>query len=263
MKRLVATFLLAVVIVPHVLFAAEATNSHSTALARASIQYWSITDASQSGLDYTSDHTEVFWLKLTTAPGSGVEYFLNGKYSSGGNQRSWTYTYEDSGGTKQFHVRTSANGSTVSEGTLATTLNASTWYHLAFAYDASAGDIEVFVNGSSVGTITGLNNSLFNSSGAFEIGTFNNGDGNSTNGQFDSYLSYAADLDSTQVAALYTTPCNPSTTNLTSWWQFNNNGDDSQGSNDLTNNNSATFTTDAAYTCASAAPNPADVIFFD
>jgi hypothetical protein len=245
MKKFVA--LVALILLPlNFAFAAtEASNTFSTSLS-GSTQYWSA-----AAPTYTGDHTEICWVKMAAQP-SNANWALVSKYAGAGSQRSWLYDYEDSSGTKSLHVRTSSNGSTVLEGGINQTLTTGTWYGIAWVYTASAGTIQIYVNASSIGTVSSLATSLLSSTAQYQLGG-NSDLGWYTNGQLDGCLSYAAALSGAQVSALYNTPCAPSATNLTSWFQFNNNGNDSQGSNNLTNNNSATFSSNVAYSCASAA----------
>lgn len=225
-------------------------NTHSTLLTRSSSQYWGIADT--ASLDFTGNFTITFWVRPNSTP--TTEWAFASKYTSGGNQRSWVYNYEDNAGTKRIHVRTSSDGTSVTEDTFDTTLSSGTWYHLAFAYN-TAGTIGLYINGSLSDTMTATT-SLFNSSADFQIGSFNAGDW-FFDGNFNDIRVYSATLDATAIGSVYTTPCTLYTTNLVSQWFISNTGNDQFGSNNLTGVNSPTFSTDVAYSCSVGPTNVA------
>lgn len=227
-------------------------NIYSTDLEKSSSQYWSVADT--ASLSITGDMTLEMWVKLESAP-SNSTYCLARKYAEGGNNRSYMFRYQDTGGTKRFEFRqsTSGTGASTSVITYNYTLSTATWTHLAFAYDASAGEIEVFINGVSNGTATGVRTSVYDGTAPFEIG------GNSSDGDyFDGLIKDVRVWNDIRTG----TEINDNKSNcdlsvseagLVSWWKFENDGTDATSNgNDLTNNNSATFSTDVPYTCASA-----------
>lgn len=255
-------FLILVALFPQVTFA---SNTHSTNLERDNSQYWSITDASQTGLDLTADHSIAFWVRNESAPTTAAtnkEWSFAQKYTGSSGQRGFLYNYEDDGaGTKRFHFRTSANGNTVLEGTIDYDLGTGSWNHVCIVYDGSATDHDLYINGAAVGTSTTAASSIVNNAQPFIIGaspgTFT---GNGYyDGDFDEYLVYNTELTSADCKALYDDPCNPSTTSLVSRWDFDNDGNDdpTNGSgNDLSGTNSPTFTTTTAFSCGGAAATP-------
>lgn len=254
--RFIASLLLAFVLSPYaVLAAAETSNSHSTDLESGSSQYWSIADGTQSGLDGGSMTISV-WAKFESLPASGDTYALVGKRNGTGNQRSYYAYIVNSSGTYRMGLQTDNDGTAPVDVTGdGITITTGVWYNFQFKYTSGTGAIAFYQDNVAKGTGTG-ETSIFNSTSGFNIGRIDDGVFY-FDGLIDSVLFYNAALDDTTRGALYTAPCDPSTTSLVSWWRFNNDGNDSQGSNNLTNNNSATFSTDVAYSCASAA-SPAD-----
>jgi hypothetical protein len=137
-----------------------------------SSQYFSITDGSQSGLDLTGNYSFSIWVNLESQPATNSDRPLLIKYDPTGNQRGYYIAYQDSGGTKRFESRISTDGTGVATTikTLNYTLSTATWTHLVFAFTASTGTMEVFVDGSSIGSMTGHGTSIFNNTAAFRIG---------------------------------------------------------------------------------------------
>jgi len=134
---------------------------------RSNSEYLSITDASQTGLDLTNDFSVSMWINPESLS-SGIENNLVGKYANASNQRSYTFSYYPN--TTIFRMYNSSNGINVSNADISYSLSTGTWYHVVGVYDASAGSIQVYVNGSSVSTATGLNTSIYNSSAPFHVG---------------------------------------------------------------------------------------------
>lgn len=134
-----------------------------------------ITDASQTGLDLTSDFTVMNWFKLEST--NGEPSFFS-KWNATGNQRSFIIGF-----TNQTNVQmgASANGSTqlFKNGTVSS-VSLGTLYQFFLSYDASAGTADVYIYTTSGTlhdsvTITGLPTSILNSSADFNLGTIQTG----------------------------------------------------------------------------------------
>jgi len=168
-------------------------------------EYLSIADASQTGLDFTGDMSISCWINLESLPSTNQTRDFIAKYNTTGNNRSYIYRFQDVGGTKMFEVRNSTDGTGAN--TSIATLNYSdfsvgTFYHLVFAYSATSGTCAVYVNGSSVGTITGLKTSIYNGSAIFEVGS--NGEATATyDGIIDEVAIYSRTLHYGDVLDLY------------------------------------------------------------
>lgn len=129
-----------------------------------------IADASQSGLDFTSDFSFSAWVKPETQHDGAIFY------KWGASQAAYGLIYVDISGTYKlrFNGYSTGGGSNITYD-WTQTLSNSTWYHIVFRFDAlghTSGDgtAEVFVNGSSIGTITnGSYTGSSNTTGAFSI----------------------------------------------------------------------------------------------
>jgi hypothetical protein len=165
-------------------------------------EYLSIADASQTGLDITGNLSTSFWVKIENAPSSGVSMSVFAKYVTGGNQRGYALSYNNSSGTYQFTVRTSTNGTASTFGTVNYTLTAGSWFHVANVYTAAAGTWQIYVNGVSAGTVTALGTSLFNNTAAFKIGYEADFDG-AFDGLIDEFGIWSRAISAGEVAALY------------------------------------------------------------
>lgn len=233
---------------------AASTNTHSTDLERDSSQYWSIADGAQAGLDITGNLSISLWFKPESAPAANTQHILASKYLPTGNNRSYIFYYEDSGGTKQLTFGVSSDGTSgnTTSGSISQTLSAATWYHLAVVYTAGSGSAEIFVNGSSIGTISSLKTSIFDGGGAFQIGNHHNASAYA-DGLIDDARIWSRALSGGDVSSLHSAPGSFNNgSSLEGWWKFDNDADDDSGNgNTLDNNNSATFSTDAAYTGSS------------
>lgn len=243
------------------LFAAETTNSHSADLEGSSSQYWSITDAGQTGLDVSADASFGVWVKLESSPPSGEWDTWFSKWGAGATA-AYFLGYRNNAGTFQIYWNSTADCSN-SDGTVSInqTLTEGTWYHIMYVKTGTS--LEIFVDNTSIGTGT-VGATICDSTAPFLFGAFDN-TGSPTwfsDGLIDGVTVFNDDLTSGERSTLYSDPCNPPTTDLVSWWQFNNDGNDSDGSNNLTNNNSITFSsTDKAYTCVAAATGADDTSF--
>jgi hypothetical protein len=251
-----------------------AANTHSTDLERTSDQYWSVANASQTGLDNLANFSVSGWVNVETAPASG-EFMSLASFDTvspftGG--RAFEFYYRNNGGTLQFLTQVFEDVSGVrTDNSYTVNLGTATWKHVVLTFDgsqsAAADKISVYVDKTEIAAAAssnvggGATRSGNMTDGQFTIGT---GAEDPTNTAFDGLrdevLFYSSTLNQTAVDALFDTPCTPSSTNLVSRWAFDNDGNDSQGSNTLTNNNSATFTTDAPFACAAPAASATPIV---
>jgi len=256
MRRFIVTLLLFLSILPA--SALASSNNFSTTLASASSQFWSITNAAQTGLNPTDVVSFSGWVKFTTLPGSGTFAVFLAKSGSGGipNRQYVMEFYNDPGAggtTLLVYFYDGVEGGADSCQTANLGLSTGVWYQFGVSWTASTQTGTVYENGSSITcSFSNNGNTTINSTTQpFEIGQNAQGDGY-INAKIDEVLFYHAAIGGTVMGNLYTNPCAPSATNLVSEWSFENNGNDSAGSNTLTNNNSATFTSDTPFTCTTA-----------
>jgi len=248
------------------------SNTYSTDLESSSTQYWSITDASQSGLDLTSnDFTISAWINVEsiTDNGCGSDAILTivNKGSGQANKQQYILSVCDSaaGGSawayQGGHSHNCTNTPNLVQSSNFTGATA-TWFHtvmVASSTSPNVGDIAFFTNGALTSFHAAADNSYAcDSDQDFQIGEAT---ASATYDPFDGLIDdvrvWSRALTEAQINSLYTDPCNfDDGVNLMGRWLFDNNGNDDNATttpNNLTNNNSATFSTTVAYSCGAAA----------
>ena len=218
-----------------------ANTSYSIDLEASSTQYLSRGDSAP--LDITGNLTMECYIRLETAPASGSDYVILGKWNSTGNQRSYIMSLFNDAGTHKIRFSTSSDGIANSSNTVTPSANFSlnTWYHIAVLYTASSGQFELTVNGVSKGTGGSLATSLFNGTAEFRIGA--RGDGAEYfDGMIDDVRVWNATRMVAQILANYQVELVGNETNLQAYWKLNNALTDSTANGlTLTNNGSAIF----------------------
>ena len=271
MKKLLVAFLIVLALPLNVI--AE-VNTHSTDLELSSSQFWSITDASQTGLDLGADASISLWVNMESTPASGDYQALVNK-DNGSTQRSYEFLYFNNGGTLQlwWYVFGAVDASVFSRAYYNVNLGTATWHHIACTFDGNganaAAKLDCYLDGSSVAEnssadVGGGATSVANSSADFLVGKTEDGT-RYFDGLVDDVRVWSRTISSTDVSNMYTDSCSFSNgASNQGWWRFDNNGNDSSSNgNNLTNNNSATFSTTVAYTCASASSPAQDLIMFE
>jgi len=223
-------------------------NTHSADLESGSSQYFSITDASQTGLDFSGDFTIEFWVKIESV-GSKAQYFtMKGNSGSGG---TWYGVLMDTDRSVTLAVDNGSSNTTVNAP--AGTMPVGVWTHVAVKRDSTTG--YVLINGLQVATDTVHNNSMATSDpliiggrwsgGAISIGSNSRFvDGLMNDVRYWSDVRTDAEIQDNIGADTLA-----SEAGLVGRYKFNNNAEDSSSNgNDLTANNSPTYTTDIPYT---------------
>lgn len=166
---------------------------------RANSEYLNKSD--NVSLSITGDMSLSLWVKIESQVSAGtVEYNLCSKYLPSTN-RSWGFAYIHNGGTYALQVITSSTGSTIKYGNITQTLTPGSWHHIVYLYDASASSIEIYVDGSSIGTIGSLTSSLYDGTAAFELGAQN---GSYTlDGVLDEVGLWSKKLSGSEISDLY------------------------------------------------------------
>lgn len=221
---------------------AQAVNTHSMDLERSSSQHLSIADT--SALDIAGDMTIEAWVKRESTGTHTIVCKMDGGAGSSG--RSYCLTLELTGANAiDFLI---SNGSTHHWGSVSQAVSTGSWHHIAVVYTASAGSVEFFYDGSSLGTQTGYPTSINNSSETFRIGI--NGDSGSVgvdyfDGLMDDVRLWSIARTSTEISDDMDIELNGNETGLNGYWKLNNSLTDSTSNgNSLTNNNSAIFSSD-------------------
>lgn len=223
-------------------------NASSTDLENASSQYWSIADASQTGLDFSDAFTLSLWFKLESLPSTSSspgEYYFVSKWSDP-SDLSYRLLYQSSDTLSRFYFSTSPDGSNPYNIIANQQISTGTWYHLAAKKSGTA--VEMFLNGVSIGSSNSFQTAVYNSAAAVGIG--GSATVGKTDGLMDDVRFWNRALTSTEISNLYSdAPTFYNGSNLQSWWKFEGNGNDTSGiGNTLTGQNSPTFSSDVPYT---------------
>jgi|TARA_Y100000310_G_scaffold248278_1_gene254090 hypothetical protein len=191
----------------------------------------SLSRADNADLRYlTADRTLECWIKPNDT--SGVQTVVS----------KWA-TYQDyilymNGSTLTFAVLADTSN------TVTTTVSSGTWTHVACTMDSSK-NLEMFINGSSVDTATSTG-TVATSTDIFIIGQ--NSSSNYYEGLIDEVRFWHEIRTGTEISNNYQKELTGSETNLVGYWKLNNDLlDATSNSYDLTNNNSATFSTDVPF----------------
>ncbi len=182
---------------------ASAKINNGADLELSSSNYFSIADASQSGLDITSDLSISLWVKLESQPGTDDCVALVSKYMNTGNQRSYVLDYCDVSGTTRLQSNISPDGSNSDVYAYNVTLNNSTWYHVVFTWDASGAQGKFYLNSSNVSSPTGTYTSIYNGTADLNIGAYFNGSIGWLDGFVDEVGVWSRVLNSSEVSQLY------------------------------------------------------------
>ena len=222
-------------------------NTHSTALASASKQYWSITKATQTGLDITGSMTIEAWVKFTTLPTSAAPVSIASRYQTA--DRAFILTIIESGGVYSIHLvlaKAASSNNDEGERSQTITLTTGTWIHLAAVFNATAETIEFFKNGTSLGSGDSATDHIYNGGQALEFGANSPHDRNYLNGKLDDIRIWNDVRTQSEIEDNMSVELVGDEDNLQGYWRFNNDAgvDQTSNDNDLTNNNSCTFNVD-------------------
>jgi hypothetical protein len=204
-----------------------------------------------ASISFTGDFTAEMWVKFDSDSGNPC---LICKYETSGNQKSW-FIQKDSSG-DSIHMTATSDGFTETSGSnVSWNPTLGQWYHVAAVYDASAGSAEFFVNGSSIGSSTGLPTSIYDGTATLNIGRY--GDAcciaNYLDGRIDEIRLWNVDRTAQQIADDYQLELTGSEANLVAYWPLNNSLEDATAqNNDLNNGTGATFSADIPPTLPAA-----------
>lgn len=221
-------------------------NNYSLEL-NGSNQYVQITDASQTGLDFSTAMTLEGWFRFNDISSTKAIF---SKRSFTNNNNGYQFHYSGAG---NLAVVLSSSG-TNSFSYLSTPAFAATtgvWYHFAVTFDGSAQEVKFFVDGSQYGsTITGTISSIFNNNSPFAIGVQSPG-GSLTN-YFDGLINNVRVWNVVRTESEINTNKNTVLTSgtglVSAWYSVNNDHNDlTSTGNDLTPVNSPTFSTDVPF----------------
>lgn len=187
--------------------------------------------ADDSSLKGMSKLTCSVWIKLNSLPAGNCQILdKNGTYRINVN----------SAGGVHFVVATTNNSwySTGTSVSASTTLTTGTWYNIIGVYDGS--HVKIYINGSLDGTgASAISGNIASNTNALYFGK--DVDANYMNGILDEVQVYNTALNAGQISALYASyvPANA----MISQWSFENNGNDSVASNNLTSYGGVSYAT--------------------
>jgi len=213
-------------------------NTRALNLVRASTQGGVITNAAQTGLNFTGDFTVESYIKLTSNTDS---MDLLTKWLGTGNQRSYIVRLSPASNLVELYV--SPDGTAVTSASISYTFpTAGTSFHIAVGYDASAGLMKLEINGVLINTATGtLATSIFNSTADVTVGYLTGGT-NAFNGVLDHYRVWGEYRSTADILANMNVSIVTDAANLKANWKFNGNLlDSTTNNNDLTAFNAPTY----------------------
>ncbi len=159
--------------------------SNAAHINSASTQYFSITDASQSGLDLVGDFSFSFWVKYATLPADGIRALHFTKYLRAGNQRSYYCGLLNDTGTYYMDLIISSDGAATNNPRVTWTPLTGTYYYFTVVFTAASSKTQFYINGAQQGADqTGTITSIKNGTAKFEIG-MNDGDESAQSYVFD------------------------------------------------------------------------------
>src|SRR3990167_878346 len=169
--------------------------------------------ASTQSLELVSDlgitngnMTYIAWVKITTAPGTGVNFGIVDK-TDGGVFVRYQLGYRDSGGVKQVMFRRDRAGMADGGYNENQTLTVDTWYQLAMTYDGT--NVQGYLNGATLGTATAASgNGSASAADGYVIGArVADGGGVNTdwcaNADIDDVAVFSRALSSTEISDFY------------------------------------------------------------
>ncbi len=224
-------------------------NTHSVDLELSSSQYLSITDGDQTGLDITGDISIEAWIKLEQLPSTaGAQFGVAGKYDDlDSSEQGYSLRIAD-GDDKLLMLfkDSSANLTRFSLDTAFDSDDVGEWLHIAVAVDVSAPSAVIYVNGQvSAHTATHTAaTSIDDVTAPFLIGNVT-GSSKYFDGKINELRVFNDIRTAQEILDNYKRQFDGAVAGCQGCWNFNNNLTDVSGNgNDLTNNNSATFSTD-------------------
>lgn len=140
---------------------------------RQNSEFLDISDASQSGLDITSDMSGSAWIRFEDHSADDYHFFT--KYESTGLEYSYHFQLNYTGGQDKLRFTNYSSGNPSSALVPWEPTN-EVWYNIGFSFDSSEGEVRFYVDGIQQGsTQTGLNTGIDDKAGNFEIGSIDGG----------------------------------------------------------------------------------------
>ena len=227
-------------------------NTNSINLEESSSQYLSITDANQTGLDFTGDFTLEAWIKIEQLPSTVSSRFriiCRDNITTGNRAYDLMINIDDK--IDLFYFDSNGKISYARIDTALTNSDVGVWMHIAVAVDVSSQTFLFYKNGDVVDSTVNVANASSVAQGDpdFAIG---GRPAASPDSFFDGLIDEVRVWDdirtSSEISDNYEKELNGDEDNLQGYWKLNNSLlDETSNNNDLTNNNSATFSDDVPF----------------
>jgi hypothetical protein len=170
----------------------------------ANSEYLSITDASQSGLEFSTTFSASFFFKLESDKG-GYHMFFS-KDNSGVPNRQYFFAYDDN--VNKFDLYVFQDGNIYWNGNISYTINTGTWYHVVITFNAgnsTGSKCKYYINGVDAGTVTegGTCGSIQNTTQPFLVGFATLYTTSYLDGVMDDLRMWSRVLTASEASALY------------------------------------------------------------
>ena len=229
-------------------------NTHSIGYVAASNQYLSRASHTNYDLTPTNDRTYESWVKINTLITNGGIFTRWG--NEGGSNKNLLVRLTATGQIQAYIGSGSSTGVSV---TSTGNINDAAWNHVAITWSGSSDDkIRIYINGtldgtSAAGTPGAATSSLI-------IGGASGLSGVANTVEMDDVRIWDTQRTATQINDNKSLELAGTETGLLDYWKLNNdltNSDSGGGSGSLTNNGSATFSTDVPFVGAPTTNNSA------
>lgn len=252
MIKKILTTIIILFLIPNSAFAA---NTHSIDVELSSSQYLSITDANQTGLAITGDISVEAWISVEQLPStSGTTFGIIGKWAGAGGNRSY-YMYMLKTDVLVFVIDSTGAGNFTefrSDAAVVSGGDVGNWVHVAVTVDVSGPTMAFYKDGSGIAESSVSTNatSIADKAAAFTIGA-QGAPAQYFDGKIDEVRVWNDIRTSGEISANYNKEISGASAGLAGYWQLNNDLlDQTSNNNDLTNNNSAVFSTDVPFSGA-------------
>lgn len=196
------------------------SNINAAAFTAASSMYLDAADS--ASLSITGNMTLMGYFRFASLPSDGNRMYFMTKRLAAGNQRSYTFYIDNTGGIYTLQCGISTDGIATTTASVAWTPSTSTYYNAAVVYTAAGGTADFYINAVQQGAQqSGLATSIFDSTALFTIG--NQGDlsaGQYFDGIADDLRVYNTARTGAAIAADYNHELRGNEAGLVAYWPF-------------------------------------------
>ena len=222
--------------------AIAAGDSTHSAHSDATLQYASITDVSQTGLDLAGDMTLMCWIRPNTI-GAAATQFVISKYLTSGNNRSYVLSISTTDNIRFLYSDNGTTNHAVNSASAITDYATGKWFHIAAVFDSSVPEVQFYLNGRPFGTAVALTGpgTVFNGTSEFQIAAY---DGSAAANSFDGNVDFVKVYNDQRTAAEILAEhmlAPAATAGLQAGYALNNDFTDVSGNGNTLTNSSMTF----------------------